>query len=201
MTLGLYIPRPSIIHALPAYLKLLGLMLAGLGVFSINNGGVLAIGLAIVISLIFLAKLPVLAIWQQFRPLLLLLLLILLLHGLWGDWYTGWIAVLRFTILVSLATIVSLTTRVSEMMEAIEQALHPLSRVGIHPGKVSLTLALALRLIPVLLDQMQQIREAQQARGLDRHILALLVPFLIKTLRMADELSDALDARSYDPEL
>ncbi|HEY9662343.1 MAG TPA: hypothetical protein V6C65_28140, partial [Allocoleopsis sp.] len=85
MTLGLYIPRSSIIHALPASLKLLALMLAGLGVFSINHEGVLAIGLAIVIGLVFLAKLPTLAIWQQFRPLLLLLLLILLLHGLWGD--------------------------------------------------------------------------------------------------------------------
>lgn len=200
MTLGLYIPRTSIIHALPAHLKLLGLMLAGVGVFATRDGVLLGIGLAIVLSLIVLAKLPLQAIWQQFRPLLLLLLMILLLHGLWGDWDAGGIAVLRFTILVGLATIVSLTTRVSEMIEAIEQALNPLSRLGINSAKVSLTLALSLRLIPVLLDQMQQIREAQQARGLDRHLLALLVPLLVKTLRMADELSDALDARGYDAE-
>lgn len=198
MTFGLYIPRRSPIHALSAQVKLLGLVGIGALVFAISDVRSLGALLAIVSGLIALAKLPFQTIWQQFRPIFLLLLAILLINGLFSSWETGWIAVLRFAILISTATIVTLTTQVSEMVEAIEQGLHPLQQLGINPAKVGFLLALSIRLVPVLLEQFHQIQEAQQARGLDRHFIALLVPLLVKVLRMADELSDALDARCYD---
>jgi biotin transport system permease protein len=61
-------------------------------------------------------------------------------------------------------------------------------------------LSLALRFIPLLFEKFQEIREAQRARGLDRNLLALLMPLLIKTLRMAGDLTDAIEARGYDPD-
>lgn len=154
--------------------------------------------LTISFGLIFLAKLPFKAIWLQVRPTCFLLLAILLLNGLFVSWTTGWIAVLRFAILINSATVITLTTKVSEMVEAIEQGLQPLQKVGINSTKTGLLLALSIRLVPVLLEQFHQIQEAQRARGLDRHFIALLVPLLVKVLRMADDLGDALDARCYD---
>ena len=55
------------------------------------------------------------------------------------------------------------------------------------------------RFIPLLFDQFAEIREAQRARGLDRNIFALLMPLMIKTLKMADNLTEAIEARGYDP--
>jgi biotin transport system permease protein len=61
-------------------------------------------------------------------------------------------------------------------------------------------LSLALRFIPLLFDKFEEIREAQRARGLERSVVALLMPLLIKTLRMANDLTEAIEARGYDPD-
>lgn len=200
MSFGLYIPRQSLIHAVSAQVKGLVLAIAGIVVFLVSDPVWLAGMLAIVSILPVLARLPLNAVGVQLRPVLPLLVAIWLLQGLLGDWVSGWLALLRFMILVILATIVTLTTRLSDMVEAIEQVLQPLQIIGVNSSQVSLILAMAIRFVPVLLEQFHEIQEAQRARGLDRHWIALLVPLMVKTLRMADELSDALDARCYDAE-
>jgi biotin transport system permease protein len=195
MTFGLYIQRRSPIHKLSATLKILILVVTSVAVFLLAEPIVLMILLVLTGLLLPLSRLPLSSVGAQLRPVMPLLIAVLLIQGLLGDWLSGLVALLRFTILILLATIVSLTTRMSEMMAVIERALQPCKCLGINPSQVSLMLALSLRLIPLLLSQFREIQEAQQARGLDRNWLALLVPFLVKTLRMADELSDALDAR------
>lgn len=198
MSFGLYIERRSLIHLLAARTKFLVLSITSLVVSLLSNPVALLVLLALTSLLPIVARLPVRSVWLQLRPVLLLLIAVLLIQGLLGDWMTGILALLRFTILILLGTIVTLTTRVSDLVEAIEQVLQPGKRIGINPAQISLMLALSMRFIPILLNQFHQIQEAQRARGLDRNWLALFVPFVIKTLRMADELSDALDARGYD---
>lgn len=197
MTFGLYVPRRSPLHALSAKIKLLVLTLVSIGVLATSNPIILTVLLAFTSLLPALSRLPLSTFWSQLRPVLLLLLAVALIPALLGDWLSGVVALLRFLILILLATIVTLTTRVSDLVEAIEQILQPTKRLGMNPAQISLMLALALRFIPTLLNQFHDIQEAQRARGLDRNGLALFVPFIIKTLRMADELSDALDARGY----
>lgn len=193
----LYIPRSSPLHTLPTSLKLLVLVVAGAGIWGVENLWVL-LGLLVISGLLIaLAKLPWRAIAAQLQPTLLLLFILFLLQSGSAGWVAGLVLVLRFTILVTLASLVSLTTRTTDLLAVLEQGFQPLRWLGIDPAQVSLTLAMSMRFIPVLLSQFQAIQEAQRARGLDRHIVALLVPFLVKMLRMADELSDALDARGY----
>jgi biotin transport system permease protein len=129
-----------------------------------------------------------------------LILIIFLVHGWFTSWTLGFLVVLRFAVLLLLALLVTFTTRISEMIEVLERAFRPLAVFGVNPEKLSLMLSLALRFIPLLFEKFQEIREAQRARGLDRNILALLMPLLIKTLRMAGDLTDAIDARGYDPD-
>lgn len=198
MHFGLYISRRSPIHNLSAKVKILILVITGMVVFLVPNPIALGILLGLTSLLPVFAQLPLPSVWLQLRPIIPWLIAVLLIQGLLGDWLAGTTAMLQFALLTLLATIVTLTTRVSEMIEAIEQALQPCKRFGINPAQVSLMLALAIRFIPVLLNQFHEIQEAQRARGLDRNGLALFVPFVIKTLRMADELSDALDARGYE---
>jgi biotin transport system permease protein len=110
------------------------------------------------------------------------------------------VTVLRFTILVSLAVLITLTTRISDMVDALESGLRPLRVLGVNPAKISLMISLAIRFVPLLVDLVREIRAAQQARGLERSIAAVAVPLIVKTLRMASVLTDAIEARGYDPD-
>ena len=94
----------------------------------------------------------------------------------------------------------TLTTKLSDMIDVLERALRPLRHVGVSPSKAGMMLSMVVRFIPLMMREAREILEAQRARGLDRSALALLVPLLIKTLKMAGDLSDATEARGYDPE-
>ena len=197
--LGLYIHRESPVHALPAGWKVAALAASATGALFMTEP--LALGAALLVTggLFALARLPVRAVAEQLRPLLPVLALFFAVQVAFADWQAATVMVGRFALLVLLATLVTLTTRASDMIDTLERALGVLRPLGVNAGKLSLMLSLTIRLIPVLLDLVQQIRMAQRARGVERSAAALLVPLMVKTLRMADNLSDALEARGYDP--
>ncbi|MBF2090111.1 MAG: energy-coupling factor transporter transmembrane protein EcfT [Synechococcales cyanobacterium K44_A2020_017] len=200
MALGLYVPKRSPIHALPAGMKVLGLAIAGMGLFFVQDWLILLGTVGLVVILMAIAHLPGRSIWQQLRPLVVIVLAIVALHGVLTSWQVGLAIALRLLALVGLAIVVSSTTKVSDMLALLERWLSPLRYIGINPGQVSLVIAIAIRFIPVLLEQLQAIQEAQQARGCDRHPVRLLVPLLIRMLYLARDLTDALEARGYDPQ-
>lgn len=197
MTLGLYVPRRSPIHRLPAGVKLMGLAIAGIITFYISNlAGLVALTITALL-LIQLAHLPWRLVAIQLRAMLWIFAGILILHTLFTHWIIGIILVLRFTVLLLLATLVTLTTQVSDMVDTLERSLTPLKPLGIRPAQVSLMIAIAIRLIPVLLEQIHEVQDAQRARGIDTPIITLFVPVLIRVLQLADHLAEALDARAY----
>ena len=106
----------------------------------------------------------------------------------------------REPLLATSAVLVTLTTKLSDMIDVLERALRPLRHVGVSPSKTGMMLSMVVRFIPLMMREARKILEAQRARGLDRNAPALLVPLLIKTLKMAGDLSDAIEARGYDPE-
>lgn len=108
----------------------------------------------------------------------------------------GFVVMFRLLALLFAALAVMASTPISEMMRVIQQVLTPLGRRGwVNPEKVALTFGLCLRLIPVLLVQWQEIREAQIARGVTAAPHALLIPMLVRTIERAEELAQAIDAR------
>lgn len=197
--LGLYLHRVSPVHALPVGVKLAALAAAATGAFFVSDPVVLGVALAACPALFALARLPMHTMLGQVRPLLPVLLLFFAVQALSAGWAAGVAMVARFALLVLLAALVTLTTRASDMIDTVERALGRLRPLGVNAGKVGLMLVLTIRLIPVLLDLVSEIRMAQRARGVERSALALLVPLMVKVLRMADQLSDALEARGYDP--
>lgn len=197
MTIGLYVAATSPLHRLPPGVKVGGLLVAGVGVFLVPEPAWLVPVLAAVAGLYLLARIPAAVAWRQLRPFALLFVLFFVVHGALTTWSLGLLVVLRFVVLVMLGLLVTLTTRTADMIEALERGLTPLARVGIDPGKASLSVSLALRFIPLLYDRVREVREAQRARGLERSITALAVPLLVRTLRMADDLTDAIEARGF----
>lgn len=198
MKLGLYVHRDSPLHRWPAGAKLSALLISGVFVFLVSNPLWLLPFLGIVIGLFAVARLPLRQALRQLRPAAILIVIIFLVHGAFTSWALGFLVVVRFAILLLLAVLLTFTTRVSDMIQTLENVLAPLKPLGVNPEKVSLTLSLALRFIPLLFERFTKIREAQKARGLDRDIVALLMPLMIRTLRMADALTEAIEARGYD---
>ncbi len=199
--LGLYLHRESAIHRLPAGAKLGGLLLVTILVLALPGAwGALAAG-AVGAAVLAAAKLPVRRVLKELRaPVVMLTLLFgfqALLAG--GGWEETAVAVARFAALILLATLVTLTTRVMDMVELFERLFGLLRPVGVNPAKMALMLALAIRFIPLLGEQVREVRMAQRARGVERNIAALFVPLLVKILTMADDLTAALEARGYNP--
>ena len=198
--LSLHVPGDSFVHRLPAGTKLLILFAASVALFAVSSLPVHAGELLVVAGLFRVARLPWRDTLRQLRPVLIFLVPIFLFHVLITDWVLGLETVLRILVLLLLAVLVTLTTRLSDMIDVLEGTVRPLRHLGINPSKVGMMLSMVIRFIPLMMREAQEILEAQRARGLDRSAIALLVPLLIKTLKMADDLSDAIEARGYDAE-
>lgn len=200
MTFGLYQPGTSTLHRLGAGWKVLALILGGTGLFLVPGASGQAAALAGVAALYAVAGIPWRRMVDQIRPLAWLFAIFFLAQWALAGWLEGVAVVLRFAALVLLASLVTLTTPTSAMIAAVERALAPLARVGINPAKVSMALSLALRFVPVIAGIAAEVRDAQRARGLDRSMIALAVPVIVRTLKTADAVAEALDARGWDPD-
>ncbi|MEJ7705163.1 MAG: energy-coupling factor transporter transmembrane component T [Geodermatophilaceae bacterium] len=136
----------------------------------------------------------------QVRPLLWFAVFLLVLQALLTDWQRAVSVVLTLVLGVALAGLVTLTTRVSAMLDVVEALLGPLGRFGVRPDRVGLVLALAVRGVPVIAGIAGTVRDAHRARGSTVAPWAVLVPVVVRVLRHADSLGDALAARGVDDE-
>lgn len=100
----------------------------------------------------------------------------------------------RVVSVVLLAGLLTLTTRTSDLLEALQRALSPLRRIGVDPWRVGFTLTLTIALVPVVAGFAQRIREAQRARDVRLGPRAV-VTLLVMSLRHGDDVADALAAR------
>ncbi|MEX5717459.1 energy-coupling factor transporter transmembrane component T family protein [Geodermatophilus maliterrae] len=203
MTLALYVPRASVVHRLPAGVKLLGLAVLAVVLFVLPT--LPAVGAALLATVavgLGVARLPVAVLARQARAVVWWLLALLVVHALTTDLLTGAHVALRLLTLVLAAAVVTATTRVSAMVAVVERVCAPLRLVGVRPQRVGLVITLALRFIPVLVERADRIRAAQAARGgSPRGIRALrttVAPLLVQVLQMAHDVSEALDARGAD---
>ncbi|QNE37009.1 energy-coupling factor transporter transmembrane component T family protein [Leifsonia shinshuensis] len=101
----------------------------------------------------------------------------------------------RVTSAVVLAALLVLTTRVADLLDAIERGLRPLAALRIDPARAALLLTVTLSTLPVLARLARDVRDAQRARGARAGVRAFAVPFLVVAFKHADELGDALTAR------
>ncbi|MCA1244252.1 energy-coupling factor transporter transmembrane protein EcfT [Stappia stellulata] len=110
--------------------------------------------------------------------------------------FAGFI-VARFVVLILAAALVTLTTRTSEFVDGILSALR-FAPAWVPKAQIALAVSLFLRFVPLVRTALDDVREAQRARGLDRNIKAILVPLVVRILKTADEVSQAIYARSFD---
>jgi len=123
--------------------------------------------------------------------------------------YEGAVQVSRFILLILAASLLTMTTSLSELTMALEWLLRPLSKVGISSHNTALMVNMALRFLPTLQEEMKNTKEAQLARGADfkpksltgkiRSMIFIATPLTLNLLRRSDELVEAMEARGYQP--
>lgn len=193
--IALHRPGESPLHRLPAGAKLALLALAGTGLMLVEAPLALAGSLVAALALYRLARLRLADAAAALRPLAPVLAILLVLQGLLVSWEAGAALALRFATLILAAALVTLTTPVSAMVDAIARALRPLAPLGVAPERVALALALAVRFVPVVGAAAAAIREAQAARGLGANPLALAVPLVVRAIATAEAAAEAIEAR------
>jgi biotin transport system permease protein len=196
--LGLYHPGTSVLHRAPAGLKLLAMVAAGVGSVFLGRPWQVAVALLAVSVGYAVARVPWRTALAQVRPLVWVAGVAAVFHVLVNGWERAFVVVGLLVALVLLAALVTLTTRTTDMVDAVVGAVRPLRRVGVDPDRVGLVIALGVRAVPVVVTLAGQVRDAQRARGLTSSARAFAVPLIVRSLRHADAMGEALAARGLD---
>jgi biotin transport system permease protein len=196
--LGLYVPGSSPVHRSPAGLKLLALVAAGVVSVLLDDPWQVAAALLVVTAGYLAAGLSPRVMARQLRPLLWIGAATAVFHVAVNGWQRAAMVVGVLATLVLAAALVTLTTRTTDLVDAVVAASRPLRRVGVDPDRVGLMIALGVRCVPVVVGLAHDVRDAQRARGLTASPRAFAVPLVVRSLRHADALGEALSARGLD---
>ncbi|WP_245818796.1 energy-coupling factor transporter transmembrane component T family protein [Haloechinothrix alba] len=200
--MGLYRPGRSVVHRLPAGPKLAALVLFGIGTVLLDHLWQVGIALLVVLFGYRVAgtSLPAAlhTAWFQVRPLWWMLAAIGVFHAVTAGWQAAVTVVGSLLGLILLAALVTLTTRTIELVDVVVRVIRPVRRIGIDPERVGLLLTLGIRAVPVVANLAGQVRDAQRARGLATSVRAFAVPLVVRALRHADRMGEALAARGVD---
>ena len=194
--LGVHLPGDTAIHRLPAGVKFLALLAFILtSTFLVTGTPVAAAWCAVVLAGYVVARVPVRVALGQVLPVVPVLAVL----GAFQWWQRGWEFALT-TVLVLLASVaaaalLTLTTTIAELMAAIERGLSPFARFGLPVETISLAVSLTLRLIPLQLATVHEVLAARKARGASFSIAAFGTPVLVRSIRRARLLAEALIAR------
>ena len=123
-----------------------------------------------------------------------------------GIYIAGFMAI-RLIYLIIGTSIMTLTTTPNELTDGLEKALKPLNKIRVPVHEISMMMSIALRFIPILLEETDKIMKAQQARGADfetgnlfqraKAMIPILVPLFVSAFRRAGDLAMAMEARCY----
>lgn len=197
--IGLYRPGASVLHRLPAGPKLVLLIVAIVAVTVLARTPAQVLGVAAGVAMLFaVARIPARVALAQLRPVLWVLLVIAVFQLIITSPARAAVVCGVLLISVALAALVTLTTRVSAMLDAVTRGLAPLRRLGVDTDRIGLLLALAIRCVPLLAGIVHDVAEARRARGLQWSMTALVTPVLVRALRTADAMGEALVARGID---
>lgn len=223
ITIGQFYPVDSVIHRLDPRVKVVSVLIYLISLFVFSG----FIGYAVVTfflgAVIVLSKVPVKYIVRGMKPILFLLVFTALfnLFGTKGDVVFEWkfititwqgirkalFMAMRLIYLIIGSSLMTYTTTPNQLTDAIEKLLKPLERIHVPVHDFAMMMSLALRFIPILLEEANRIIQAQSARGADfeegnlwhrmKAMVSILVPLLVSATRRAYDLANAMEARCY----
>lgn len=221
---GRYIPGNSVVYRMDPRGKLLVCILFIFIIFLANNWLTYAIITFFALLAVWATQLKAKVFWDGVKPLIWLILFTSVLQLFFttgGKTYFHWwiftissfgiinaiYIFLRFTLIILISTVMTVTTMPLEIASAMEWLLKPLRLFRVPVDKIALVMSIALRFVPTLFDQTVKIMNAQKSRGADfnsgglikraKSISPLLIPLFINSLQTAIDLSTAMESRGY----
>ncbi len=223
ITIGQYYPADSVLHRLDPRVKLIGTFAFLVSLFA--GKGLIAYGIATVFlaALIGLSKVPFKMILKGLKAIIIILLITVSFNLFLTDgeiiFQLGFLKVtkegvsvaffmgVRLVYLVVGASLMTLTTTPNDLTDGLESVLGPLKKIKVPVHEISMMMSIALRFIPILMEETDRIMKAQKARGADfetgnliqkaKAMVPLLVPLFISAFRRANDLAMAMEARCY----
>lgn len=209
VVIGSYYPVKSKVHFMNPVSKILCTILYILMTFLCQDIKLMLLLTFLAILMVEIARLPKSLYLRTFRSLKFIILFMIIIYYFLGtNLDTVLNMVFRLINIVLYTSILTLTTPPTEITYGLQKALAPLKLVGIPINKMSLSISLALRFIPTIIDQGNKILKSQASRGIDYYasnikgkfvaIKSMLLPMFILTVRRADTLSEAMQVRLYN---
>ncbi len=223
ITLGQYYPVDSVIHRLDPRVKLLATLIYLISLFVMNSFTGYLIAALVLAVLVKLSRVPFRFMTRGLKSIIIVLLISvsfnlfltpgteLVRFGFLRITREGLrIALMmgvRLILLVLGSSLMTLTTTPNQLTDGLEKGLGILKRVGVPVHEIAMMMSIALRFIPILVEETDKIMKAQQARGADfesgniiqraKAMVPILVPLFISAFRRANDLAMAMEARCY----
>ena len=223
ITIGQYYPVESPVHKLDPRTKLAGTMVFLLSLFVTKSVVGYVLATAALAAVIHLSRVPFRFITRGLKAILILLVIsvsfnLFLTEGkpiiqigflriTWEGLFLAGFMAIRLVYLVLGSSLMTLTTTPNQLTDGLEKGLGFLNRFGVPVHEISMMMSIALRFIPILVEETDKIMKAQTARGADfdtgglvdkaKAMVPLLVPLFISAFRRASDLAMAMEARCY----
>ena len=223
ITLGQYYQTESVIHRLDPRVKLVGTICYIVSLFLVNNIWGYLFAAFFLALMIKLSNVPFKYMVKGMKAVLFLLLLTVIFNlfltpgeaifSLWKLTVTkegirlAVFMAIRLSLLIIGASVMTLTTTPNNLTDGMEKLMKPLRKLRVPVHEIAMMMSIALRFIPILLEETDKIMKAQIARGADfesgniikkaKALVPLLVPLFISAFRRANDLAMAMEARCY----
>lgn len=224
ITIGQYYPAQSPIHRLDPRVKIVCTLIFLISLFVQNSVLGYALAFVFLACMIHASKVPAKFIGKGLKPIVILLLFTVAMNLFltrggavlfhWGiititetGLRTSVFMAVRLVLLVAGSSLMTFTTTPNGLTDGLEKLLHPLNRIHVPVHEISMMMSIALRFIPILLEETDKIMKAQIARGADfesgniiqraKAMIPILVPLFVSAFRRANDLAMAMEARCY----
>lgn len=223
ITIGQYFPGKSPVHKLDPRVKIILAMGYIVMLFVATNGWGLGVGVIFCIGAYLISGIPLAMIGKSLKPVVPIIIFTSVLNMLFVDgeelfrWWIIRITVegvhtavfmsVRIICLIAGTSLLTYTTSPIALTDGIERLMGPLKRFHFPVHELAMMMTIALRFIPLLIEETDKIMSAQKARGADletgglmqraRALVPILIPLFVSSFRRADELALAMECRCY----
>lgn len=223
ITIGQYYPADSVIHKLDPRVKLFATLLYLISLFTFQNVVGFIIATIFLILIIKLSKVPFGFMVKGLKTIVIILLITALFNLLLtpGDVVVEfWIIsiskqgissaikmAIRLVYMILGTSVTTLTTTPNQLTDGLEKSMSPLGKIKIPVHEIAMMMSIALRFIPILVEETDKIMKAQIARGANfetgnflkkaKNMIPLLIPLFVSAFRRANDLALAMEARCY----
>ena len=222
ITIGQYYPSNSVLHKVDPRVKLIGTIGYIVSLFLVSNPiGYIIAGIFLA-TMIYISKVPFKFITKGLKAVVMLLAFTIIFNlftpgtpvvelgfivisreGI----ETAFFMSIRLIFLILGSSLMTFTTTPNYLTDGLESLLKPLNKIKVPVHEISMMMSIALRFIPILMEETDKIMKAQTARGADfetgglvkraKGLVPILVPLFVSAFRRANDLAMAMEARCY----